>query len=227
MRVFGEVEKLSKQIQSETNRDTRREDRACTGTIAHSTSKYANRTSSSGGDLMRNLVTAILCLSLTGLGGCTKPRAALHRPSSQGAAAAPQEPTAIIETTDGNITCTLFPDKAPLTVANFIGLANGTKAWKNPKTGQMMHTPLYDGTICHRVIPNFMIQCGDPAGNGTGRSRLQLQGRVQPRPYLRPARPPGDGELRAEHQRFAVLHHRSSNAAPERQAHHLRPVRGP
>ena len=79
-----------------------------------------------------------------------------------------KEPTAIIETTDGNITCTLFPDKAPLTVANFIGLANGTKAWKNPKTGQMMHTPLYDGTICHRVIPNFMIQCGDPAGNGTG-----------------------------------------------------------
>src|SRR5271166_3895804 len=105
---------------------------------------------------MRNLVTAILCLSLTALAG------------AQAAAPSPKGTTAIIETTDGNITCTLFPDKAPLTVANFIGLANGTKPWKNPKTGQMMHTPLYDGTICHRVIPNFMIQCGDPAGNGTG-----------------------------------------------------------
>jgi peptidyl-prolyl cis-trans isomerase A (cyclophilin A) len=116
---------------------------------------------------MRNLLMAILCLSLTGL-AVAQSSSGVAPASSQGAAAAPQQPTAIIETTDGNITCTLFPDQAPLTVANFIGLANGTKAWKNPKTGQMMHTPLYDGTICHRVIPNFMIQCGDPAGNGTG-----------------------------------------------------------
>jgi len=110
---------------------------------------------------MRNLLIALLCLSLTAL-------AAAQAPSSPQTAPEPKGTTAIIETTDGNITCTLFPDKAPLTVANFIGLAEGTKAWKNPKTGQMMHTPLYDGTICHRVIPNFMIQCGDPAGNGTG-----------------------------------------------------------
>jgi len=116
---------------------------------------------------MRNVVTAILCLSLSALAGAQTSSGASSA-SSQGVATAPKEPTAIIETTDGNITCTLFPDKAPLTVANFIGLANGTKAWKNPKTGQMMHTPLYDGTICHRVIPSFMIQCGDPAGNGTG-----------------------------------------------------------
>src|SRR5271157_2776631 len=113
---------------------------------------------------MRNLITAILCLSLTAL-ACAQ---AAPSAGNQGAAAQSKLPTAIIETTDGNITCTLFPDKAPLTVANFIGLANGTKAWKNPKTGEMMHTPLYDGTICHRVIPEFMIQCGDPAGNGTG-----------------------------------------------------------
>ena len=111
---------------------------------------------------MRNLITAILCLSLTALAGAQTPSAA------PGTAPESKATTAIIETTDGNITCTLFPDQAPLTVANFIGLANGTKAWKNPKTGEMMHTPLYDGTICHRVIPNFMIQCGDPAGNGTG-----------------------------------------------------------
>src|SRR5271165_3934115 len=118
-------------------------------------------------NLMRNFLTAILCLSITTLAGA-QTSSGSPSASSQGMAAAPSEPTAVIETTDGNITCTLFPDKAPLTVANFIGLANGTKAWKNPKTGQMMHTPLYDGTICHRVIPNFMIQCGDPAGNGSG-----------------------------------------------------------
>ena len=116
---------------------------------------------------MRKVLTAIVCLSFSALAGAQTSSGASSA-GSQGTAAAPKEPTAIIETTDGNITCTLFPDKAPLTVANFIGLANGTKAWKNPKTGQMMHTPLYDGTICHRVIPNFMIQCGDPAGNGTG-----------------------------------------------------------
>src|SRR5271169_6641563 len=99
---------------------------------------------------MRNLLTAILCLTLTSL--------AVAQASGGTATTAPTEPTAIIQTTAGNITCTLFPDKAPLTVANFIGLATGTKAWKDPKTGKMMNTPLYDGTIFHRVIPNFMIQ---------------------------------------------------------------------
>jgi peptidyl-prolyl cis-trans isomerase A (cyclophilin A) len=79
------------------------------------------------------------------------------------------KPTAIIETTVGNLTCTLFPDKAPIGVENFIGLAKGTKDWKNPVSGSTKHNvPLYDGTIFHRVIPNFMIQGGDPAGNGTG-----------------------------------------------------------
>ncbi len=83
--------------------------------------------------------------------------------------AAPAGPKAIFETSMGNITCTLFPDKAPMTVENFIGLAEGTKEWKNPVSGATKtHTPLYDGTIFHRVIPNFMIQGGDPAGNGSG-----------------------------------------------------------
>ncbi len=120
---------------------------------------------------MRNLLTALLCLVLTGLaaaqasGGAAAPKAATTQTA---ATTAPTQPTAIIQTTAGNITCTLFPDKAPLTVANFIGLATGTKAWKDPKTGKMMHTPLYDGTIFHRVIPNFMIQGGDPIGTGSG-----------------------------------------------------------
>lgn len=79
------------------------------------------------------------------------------------------KPTAIIKTTVGNLTCTLYPDKAPIGVQNFIGLASGTKDWKNPVSGATKHgVPLYDGTIFHRVIPEFMIQGGDPAGNGSG-----------------------------------------------------------
>ena len=79
------------------------------------------------------------------------------------------KPTAIIDTTAGKMTCTLFPDKAPIGVANFIGLATGSKDWKNPVSGSTKHgVPLYDGTIFHRVIPQFMIQGGDPAGTGSG-----------------------------------------------------------
>src|SRR5579859_335748 len=79
------------------------------------------------------------------------------------------KPTAVIDTTAGKMTCTLFPDKAPIGVANFIGLASGTKDWKNPVSGASKHgVPLYDGTIFHRVIPGFMIQGGDPAGTGSG-----------------------------------------------------------
>ena len=80
-----------------------------------------------------------------------------------------KQPQAIIETSMGTIHCTLFPDKAPKSVANFIGLADGTKDWTDPTTHQKKHgVPLYDGTIFHRVIPGFMIQGGDPAGNGSG-----------------------------------------------------------
>jgi peptidyl-prolyl cis-trans isomerase A (cyclophilin A) len=83
--------------------------------------------------------------------------------------AASTKPTAIINTTVGKMTCTLFPDKAPIGVANFIGLATGTKDWKNPVSGSTKHgVPLYDGTIFHRVIPEFMVQGGDPAGGMAG-----------------------------------------------------------
>ena len=85
-----------------------------------------------------------------------------------GAAATAAKPTAIIDTTAGKMTCTLFPDKAPIGTANFIGLSNGTKDWKNPKGVAKHGVPLYDGTIFHRVIPEFMIQGGDPAGTGSG-----------------------------------------------------------
>src|SRR5271154_3731944 len=84
-------------------------------------------------------------------------------------AAAAAQPTAVIETTAGKLTCTLFQDVAPIGVANFIGLSNGTKDWTSPVTHQKKHgVPLYDGTVFHRVIPSFMIQGGDPAGTGMG-----------------------------------------------------------
>jgi peptidyl-prolyl cis-trans isomerase A (cyclophilin A) len=74
-----------------------------------------------------------------------------------------------INTTAGKITIKLWPDKAPKTVENFIGLATGKKAWTDPKTGKdVKGKPLYNGTIFHRVIPGFMIQGGDPMGTGMG-----------------------------------------------------------
>jgi peptidyl-prolyl cis-trans isomerase A (cyclophilin A) len=111
------------------------------------------------------IVSTVLLLSLASWSQ-TKPAAASP---AKPAAAAPGQTTAVIETTAGNMTCTLFPDKAPIGVANFVGLATGTKDWTNPVTHKKMHgVPLYDGTIFHRVIPNFMIQGGDPAGTGAG-----------------------------------------------------------
>ena len=80
-----------------------------------------------------------------------------------------QEPLyATLKTSMGTIVVHLFEDKAPKTVENFVGLATGTKEWTDPKTGQKVKRPLYNGTIFHRVIPNFMIQGGDPLGRGTG-----------------------------------------------------------
>jgi peptidyl-prolyl cis-trans isomerase A (cyclophilin A) len=76
---------------------------------------------------------------------------------------------ATIETTLGTIHCELWGDKAPATVANFVGLATGKKSWLDPKTGQIVHgKPFFDGTECHRVIPGFMMQCGDPTASGGG-----------------------------------------------------------
>ena len=133
-------------------------------------------------ELMR-IFASIFLLSLASLGSAQTQRTAMphpkspahmtrtHGPAAKSAKAvgAKSNPVAIFDTTAGKLTCTLFPDKAPRTVENFIGLATGSVRWKDPKTGKMMeHTPLYDGTIFHRVIPNFMIQGGDPLGTGTG-----------------------------------------------------------
>jgi peptidyl-prolyl cis-trans isomerase A (cyclophilin A) len=92
-----------------------------------------------------------------------------------------EHPIAIFDTTMGKISCQLFPEKAPKTVANFVGLAKGSKDWKNPSTGETVHgKALYDGTIFHRVIPNFMIQGGDPLGNGTGDPGYRFEDEFSP-----------------------------------------------
>jgi peptidyl-prolyl cis-trans isomerase A (cyclophilin A) len=75
---------------------------------------------------------------------------------------------ATMETSMGKIKIKLFPDKAPKTVENFVGLAEGTKEWTDPKSGKKEKKPLYNGTVFHRVIKKFMIQGGDPLGTGTG-----------------------------------------------------------
>jgi peptidyl-prolyl cis-trans isomerase A (cyclophilin A) len=71
-------------------------------------------------------------------------------------------------TSEGNFTIRLFEDEAPKTVANFVGLAEGTKEFTDPKTGQPAKRPFYDGLVFHRVIKDFMIQGGCPLGTGTG-----------------------------------------------------------
>ena len=76
---------------------------------------------------------------------------------------------ATFKTSVGTVRCKLLGDKAPMTVANFVGLATGKKAWLDPKTNKLQKgKPFYDGLIFHRVIPDFMIQGGDPLGTGTG-----------------------------------------------------------
>jgi peptidyl-prolyl cis-trans isomerase A (cyclophilin A) len=84
------------------------------------------------------------------------------------------------DTTLGQFTVELFDTKAPKTVANFAGLAEGTKEWKHPKTGQKSKAPYYDGIIFHRVIDRFMIQGGDPLGVGHGGPGYQFEDEFHP-----------------------------------------------
>ena len=89
----------------------------------------------------------------------------------------------------GDIALDLFPDHAPNTVNNFVGLARGEREWTDPRTGQKTSRPLYDGTVFHRVIKDFMILGGDPLGNGTGGPGYQFNDEIHPElafnePYL-------------------------------------------
>ena len=92
-----------------------------------------------------------------------------------------KEPIVVMKTSLGSITIKLFKNKAPKTVENFVGLAKGTKEWTDPKTGKKMKgVSLYKGTIFHRVIPGFMIQGGDPLGQGIGGPGYKFEDEFSP-----------------------------------------------
>jgi peptidyl-prolyl cis-trans isomerase A (cyclophilin A) len=96
---------------------------------------------------------------------------------------------ATIHTTLGDIKVDLFGHHAPKTVANFVGLSNGTQEWVHPATGETKNTPLYEGVIFHRIIKDFMLQGGDPLGQGFGGPGYQFDDEIHgelvfDRPYL-------------------------------------------
>ena len=90
---------------------------------------------------------------------------------------------AVFETTEGNIVCRLFEKEAPKTVANFTELAEGKREWTHPNTRAKSKNPLYHGTIFHRVIPDFMIQGGDPQGTGMGGPGYQFEDETKGSPH--------------------------------------------
>ena len=87
---------------------------------------------------------------------------------------------ATLNTSLGDIVINLFENHAPTTVANFVGLAKGEREWTDPATGQRTSRPLYDGVIFHRVIPGFMIQGGDPLGQGIGGPGYEFDDEIHP-----------------------------------------------
>ena len=92
----------------------------------------------------------------------------------------PSNPIAVMTTSMGTVRIELFPKLAPKTVANFIGLSGGTKAWTDPRTGKTVRRPFYNGLTFHRVIPDFMIQGGDPLGSGMGGPGYQFANETSP-----------------------------------------------
>ncbi len=90
---------------------------------------------------------------------------------------------ATLKTTEGTIVCRLFEKDAPKTVANFVELAEGKREWTHPNTREKSKNPLYNGTIFHRVIPNFMIQGGDPTGTGMGGPGYRFEDETKGSPH--------------------------------------------
>jgi peptidyl-prolyl cis-trans isomerase A (cyclophilin A) len=92
-----------------------------------------------------------------------------------------------LSTSLGTIEVLLCEQEAPNTVANFVGLATGTKTYVDPRSGQQSNTPYYNGTVFHRVIPNFMVQAGDPTATGRGGPGFRFNDEFHPK--LRHDRP--------------------------------------
>ena len=87
---------------------------------------------------------------------------------------------ATIHTNHGDIRINLLGNHAPITVDNFVGLATGSKEWTDPKSGEKKNTPLYDGVIFHRIIKDFMLQAGDPLGQGIGGPGYNFDDEIHP-----------------------------------------------
>jgi len=121
---------------------------------------------------------------------------------------------ATFETSEGNIVCRLFEKDAPKTVANFVELAEGRREWTHPSTRKKSKDRLYDGTIFHRVIPDFMVQGGDPQGTGMGGPGYQFEDETKgsPHKFDKP------GKL----ERIAVLHYYCADRVADGQAHDFR-----
>jgi peptidyl-prolyl cis-trans isomerase A (cyclophilin A) len=130
-------------------------------------------------------LSTVFALATTAFAQQSTPPAQEPLPDAPEATAAvmihPNGPTVVMDTSMGRITCQFFEKQAPKTVANFIALAEGTKDWTDPTTQKKQHhKPLYDGTIFHRVIPEFMIQGGDPAGTGMGDPGYTFEDELDP-----------------------------------------------
>jgi peptidyl-prolyl cis-trans isomerase A (cyclophilin A) len=93
---------------------------------------------------------------------------------------------ATLVTSEGTLHCRLFADRAPIAVASFVGLATGQLPWRDPETGRVRTDRFYDGLTFHRVIPGFMIQGGDPAGNGAGGPGYELADELDPAAAFEP-----------------------------------------
>ncbi|MDD5656064.1 MAG: peptidylprolyl isomerase [Elusimicrobia bacterium] len=117
---------------------------------------------------MRTRAAAGLALCLALAAGCR-----------DGAAKA-EGPFAVLETSLGVIVVRLLPRAAPRTVEHFVALATGGKAWRDPRTGRARRAPLYDGLTFHRIVPGFMIQTGDPRGDGRGDIGLTVADEIGP-----------------------------------------------
>ena len=90
---------------------------------------------------------------------------------------------ATFDTSEGTIVCRLFEQEAPVTVKNFVELAQGAREWSDPRSGKKSNSPLYDGTIFHRVIPDFMVQGGDPTGTGMGGPGYKFEDETKGSPH--------------------------------------------
>jgi peptidylprolyl isomerase/peptidyl-prolyl cis-trans isomerase A (cyclophilin A) len=109
-----------------------------------------------------------------------KPAKPVKAKKASAPAALPKELYATFVTSQGKIGAKLFPEQKPNAVKNFVELAEGKKEWTDPRSGQPSHKPLYDGTVFHRVIPNFMIQGGDPLGMGVGGPGYAIPDEIDP-----------------------------------------------